>query len=249
MHMTRYQKMLVAVALVAWIWAAWHPLSRRDWMLENIPILILVPLILLLGQYFKFSSLSYTLMAVYVTLHVIGGHYTYSEVPFGYTLARWFGSNRNIYDRLVHFSFGLLFTYPIREFYVRLSKTKGFWGYYFPFDVVLAISAAFEIMEWLVATHVDTVLGLAFLGSQGDIWDTQKDMLMAAVGSLLALVIIFCINRIFDKNHFKDFWTSLRIPLGDKPMGEEGLKRLIKTNGKGNVPESNEPHDPHLSGL
>ena len=84
-------------------------------------------------------------------LHLVGAHYTYAEVPFGYTLQSWLGANRNMYDRLVHFSFGFLMAYPIREVFMRLVKTKGIWSFYLPFDVTLAFSAAYEIFEWLVA--------------------------------------------------------------------------------------------------
>ncbi len=145
-------------------------------------------------------------------LHVIGSHYTYSEVPFGYTIQDWFHSARNMYDRLVHFSFGFLLAYPIREVFMGLSQSKGFWSYYFPLELVSAASALYEVFEWLIAQNADPNAGLAFLGSQGDIWDTQKDMMLAIVGATIAMLIIYIINRLTKKGHFREIKASLRVP-------------------------------------
>ena len=103
--MTRYHKILIATFLVAWVWAAIHPKFPHDWLLENYLIFVFVPIIILSGWYLKLSSLSYTLITVFMILHVIGAHYTYAEVPFGFTLKEWLGASRNMYDRLAHFSF------------------------------------------------------------------------------------------------------------------------------------------------
>ncbi len=226
--MTRYRLFLFLIFIVAWLWAATNPTYPHDWLLENYLVFIFVPLILLLGRYFKLSDTSYTLITIFMIMHVIGSHYTYAEVPFGRTLQEWFGADRNMYDRLVHFSFGFLLAYPVREVFMRLSHAKGFWAYYFPLDLVGASSAIYEIIEWLTARNVDAAAGLAFLGSQGDIWDAQKDMLMAIVGAALAMLVIFIINWIFNKDHWKEFRESFRIPKNDKPLGEQKLKEYLK---------------------
>lgn len=226
--MSKYKLLLLAIFVLVWMWAAINPSYRHDWLLENYLVFIFVPLILIAGRYFRLSNVSYTLITIFMVLHVIGSHYTYAEVPFGYTLQHWAGSDRNMYDRLVHFSFGFLLAYPVRELFVRISRVKGFWSYYFPLDLVLAGSAVYEIIEWLTARNVDAAAGLAFLGSQGDIWDTQKDMLMAGIGAFLAMVIIFVINWVFNKNHWKEIKESFRIPRNDKPLGEERLKEYLK---------------------
>ena len=134
-------------------------------------------------------------------LHVIGSHYTYAEVPFGYALQEWLGASRNMYDRLVHFSFGLLLAYPIREVFMRVSRVKGIWAYYLPLDVTLSFSAIYEIIEWLIAIKTAPEAGLAFLGTQGDVWDAQKDMLMAGTGAFIAMIIVAIINLIQE-----EFW-------------------------------------------
>jgi putative membrane protein len=165
-------------------------------------------------------------------LHVIGSHYTYAEVPFGYTLQEWFNSSRNMYDRLVHFSFGLLLAYPIRELFLRVAKVKGFWGYYLPLDVTLAFSATYELIEWGTAAIVDPSAGLAFLGSQGDIWDAQKDMLMAGIGAIIAMLVTAAINWVYNPKFKKDMIQSFSIKKRDTPLGEIKLKQMIKATRK-----------------
>jgi putative membrane protein len=98
----------VLAFVAVWTWAAIEPFSPEDWLLENYLVFLFLPLILLLGHYFELSKVSYTLIALFGILHVIGSHYTYSLVPFGYILQRWFGAERNMYDRMVHFAFGFL---------------------------------------------------------------------------------------------------------------------------------------------
>src|SRR6185369_4979138 len=130
----KYKLFLCAAFAAAWTWAAINPVYPHDWLLENYLVFIFVPLILILGRYFKLSNISYTLIAAFMILHVIGSHYTYAEVPFGDTLKDWLGADRNIYDRLVHFSFGFLLAYPVREVFMRLAQAKGFWAYFLPVD-------------------------------------------------------------------------------------------------------------------
>lgn len=209
--MTKFQKLLVLIFLAVWVWAAIKPAYRHDWLLENYLIFLFVPLIIATGRYFKLSNISYGLITMFMILHVIGSHYTYAEVPFGDVLQVWLGASRNMYDRLVHFSFGLLLAYPIREVFLRLARVKGFWGYYLPFDVTLAFSALYEIIEWLAAASVDPQAGLAFLGSQGDVWDAQKDMAMAGIGALVAMVITVLVNLRYQKDFVAEMKAGFKI--------------------------------------
>ncbi len=103
-----------------------------------------------------------------MSLHAVGGHYTYAEVPFGYWLKDAFHLGRNHFDRIVHFSFGLLMAYPIREVFLRVASSRGFWAYYLPLDVTLAFSAVYEIIEMIVAKIATPGAGDAYLGTQGD---------------------------------------------------------------------------------
>src|SRR4051812_9799958 len=227
-HLIGLSVLFVAV----WVWAAIRPLYRHDWLLENILVFLGVPLIILSGIYFRFSKLSYTLITLFMMLHAIGSHYTYAEVPFGYTLQRWFGSNRNMYDRLVHFCFGFLLAYPVREVFMRLARARGFWGYWLPIDLTLALSATYEIIEWMVAARVDPSAGMAFLGSQGDVWDAQKDMLMAGIGAVIAMIIVARINMQLDPSFWKEMRASFRVPKADEPLGEVKLRDLMEADSK-----------------
>jgi len=206
-----------------WTWAAVRPVYREDWLLENYLVFLGVPLILLLGRWFRLSLISYTLLTVFMVLHVIGSHYTYAEVPFGYTLQHWFGAQRNMYDRLVHFSFGFLVAYPVREVFIRISRAKGFWNYYLPIELTLAFSAIYEILEWIAAVSSGSQAGIAFLGAQGDVWDAQKDMLMAGIGAVVAMTITFGVAMVVERDTWSAVRESLKIPAGDRPIGEDQI--------------------------
>lgn len=225
--MTRYHALLLGVFAAVWIWAAIEPVYPHDWLLENYLVFIFVPFILLTARYFRLSNLSYTLITVFMLMHVVGSHYTYAEVPFGTTLQHWLGAQRNMYDRLVHFSFGLLLAYPLREVLMRVAKVRGLWSYWLPFALVLAFSGAYEIIEWLVAAGVEPSAGLAFLGAQGDVWDAQKDMAVAAVGAAISLLVVAGIHWRFDPAFLSDLRASLKIEHGDKPLGERAVRDLL----------------------
>ncbi len=193
----RLLQILAAWFFILWVVLAIHPLDRHDWVLEN--ILVFAAFALMLGTYwiFPLSDLSYLLITLFMSLHTIGAHWTYSEVPLGYWLKDAFGFSRNHFDRIVHFSFGLLMAYPIREVFLRVASVRGFWAYYLPFDVTLAFSAAYEIMEWLIAALVAPGTGDAWLGTQGDIWDPQKDMTMAATGAVISMTVTAILRKWF----------------------------------------------------
>ena len=218
---SRYHLVLLALFLAVWIWSAIHPVFPDDWWLENILVFAGVPLIVGLGFYFRLSNLSYTLITVFMMLHAVGSHYTYAEVPFGFTLQNWFGAERNMYDRLVHFSFGLLLAFPVREVFVRITRARGVWSYYLPVELTLAFSAIYELMEWAAAAGVPPEAGLAFLGAQGDVWDAQKDMGLAGLGAIVAMAVTFLIVLRIDPEATKELRESLRIPPDDRPIGED----------------------------
>ncbi len=220
--MNWYRWSLAGVFAFVWVLAAINPVDRGTWLVENILVVLFALLLVVLAHYFKLSDVSYTFITVYLILHLIGAHWTYSEVPFGNFLQELIHSPRNMYDRVVHFSFGLLMVYPIREVFVRVTGAKGVWGYYFPLDVVLSFSAIYEIIEWLTAQIADPSTGMSFLGSQGDIWDTQKDMAAAGVGALIAVSIVLTINYLYNRKLGAEMRESLRIK-DPNPHGEESF--------------------------
>ena len=192
----RFQQTLAVWYAAVWLATSLHPLDRHDWFLEN--ILVFGMAVLLVGTYraFPLSDLSYLLITAFMTLHAVGAHYTYAQVPLGFWIQHAFGFSRNHFDRIVHFSFGLLMAYPIREVFLRVANARGVWAYYLPLDVTLAFSALYEIMEMVVATMVAPGTGDAWLGTQGDVWDAQKDMGLAALGALLCMCLTALIRKL-----------------------------------------------------
>lgn len=191
----RLLQLLVLWYAGVWVLTALAPLDRHDWFLENILVFGILAVLIGTHRVFPLSDLSYLLITAFMTLHAIGAHYTYSEVPFGFWLQHNLGFARNPFDRIVHFSFGLLMAYPIREVFLRVANTRGFWAYYLPLDVTLAFSAVYEIMEMVIATMVAPGTGDAWLGTQGDVWDAQKDMGVAALGALLCMCLTALVRR------------------------------------------------------
>ena len=187
---------LTLLFAIAWIWAAINPLHPDDWILENVLVVLFVPFVFWASRYFVFSNTSYVLVTVFMILHVIGSHYTYAEVPFGVNLGEWIGAERNMYDRLVHLLFGVVFTYPLFEYLQKKVQVKGFLVYFVSFMTVSAFAGFYEVIEWIAASVVDPEAGATFLGTQGDIWDAQKDMALAIVGSFVVLCIVW-LSRLF----------------------------------------------------
>lgn len=219
----KYKLFLLTVFMGVWCWAAYKPLHPADWLMENYLVFLFVPIILITARYFRLSKVSYTLITIFMCLHVVGSHYTYVDVPFGFTLQEWFDADRNMYDRLVHFCYGFLLAYPIREIYVRVAHTKGFWGLFFPIELTFAFSAIYELIEWRAVRNVPDELGLAFLGSQGDVWDAQKDMALAGLGALIAMCIVLIIRLRIDTQYWTELKESFRVSHDDMPLGEEAI--------------------------
>lgn len=175
-----------------WCFLAIAPYDRQDWLLENLLTLAAVIALALTFRWFQFSTISYVLITAFLTLHAIGAHYTYAEVPFGFWLQRTFDLARNPFDRIVHFSYGLLLVFPLRELLMRLAGVKGFWSYYLPVSGMVAQGGTFEIIEALVTQVVNPELGSAYLGTQGDEWDAQKDMAAASAGAMITTILLLC---------------------------------------------------------
>lgn len=181
--------LLIWIAII-WVITAISPYNRFDWFLENILVFIYGAIFVTTYRRFAFSNTSYTLLIVFFTLHLIGAHYTYAETPAGYWIRDLFNLQRNHYDRVIHFSYGLLCAYPFRELLTRAIGVRGNgWSYFLPVCLILAFSGFYEMIEMVVAMIVSPESGDAYLGTQGDIWDAQKDMLMAFSGAVTAMAI------------------------------------------------------------
>jgi putative membrane protein len=190
----KVRKHFLAIAIgcyvVLWIALAIQPLDRGDWLLENLLIFISVAVLGFTYSKFQFSHISYALILIFLSFHTIGAHYTYAKVPAGFWLQHWLHLSRNHYDRVIHFSFGLLLLYPMRELLRRTAHAKPFWDIWLSVATLAALSSFFEIIEAVIAQLVRPDLGAAYLGTQGDIWDAQKDMGAAFAGAVFAAVFL-----------------------------------------------------------
>jgi putative membrane protein len=142
---------------------------------------------------------------------------------------QWFPSlagGRNMFDRLVHFSYGLLLAYPIREMFLRIGNVRGFWGYFLPLDLTMSTSMLYELIEWGAAEYFGGDLGQAYLGTQGDVWDAHKDMALASLGALIAMFITALVNRHLQRDFAAEWAESIRVKRR-KPLGEEAIVRSI----------------------
>jgi putative membrane protein len=189
--------LLLAACAAVFAWSAVAPRDRFTWFLEVAPALIGAGVLALTFRSFRLSRLSYVLLALHAMILMLGGKYTYAEVPLGFWMEGWFGFTRNHYDRIGHFAQGFVPAIVAREVLLRRTPLRrGGWLAYLVFSVCLAISALYELLEWSVAELTGTAAD-AFLGSQGDVWDTQKDMAMAGVGAVAALLLL---SRLHDRS-------------------------------------------------
>lgn len=188
--------------MVVWGALAIAPSYRADWLLENAPTLVGVPLAVAGYRRFRFSDRAYVQATLFLVLHSIGAHYTYSHVPLGDWMRDAFGLARNHYDRVVHFSFGLLMLRPVREVGFRPGREPGRVAlFYFSVAGVALWSLLYEVTEWVVAAVVDPAAGTAYLGTQGDQWDAEKDMALAFLGAVIAATYEWWHDAHRDRRH------------------------------------------------
>lgn len=170
----------------------------HNWLLENALTILFLVILIFSFKKFQFSDLSYLLIFLYLCLHVYGSKYTYAENPLGFWLQDYFHASRNHYDRIVHFSFGFLLAYPMRELFLVGLKFPKWIAWILPIEMTLSISGLYELIEWAVADLFFPSQGVAYLGTQGDIWDAQKDIFLAFSGALLATSIVSLVKKIFN---------------------------------------------------
>ncbi|HTS75600.1 MAG TPA: DUF2238 domain-containing protein [Bryobacteraceae bacterium] len=191
----RFLHLMCIAMAIAFALGAYRPDTYFDWALENSLVFVFVPVLALTYQRLAFSDLSYLLIVMYLSLHEFGAHYKYSDVPLGEWLKPLLHTQRNHYDRIAHFSFGLLMAYPMREIAMRKLHVSGRWLYWLPVECTLGLSAIYEILEALMANILTPQRGEEFVGMQGDMWDSQEDMFMACLGSVVAVLVIAAIVK------------------------------------------------------
>lgn len=191
----RWLQIFVIVFFGVWISTMIGTTDWSNWFLENVLVFLFLGFLAISYRRHQFSDLSYLLFTIYLCLHVYGSKYTYAENPFGYWLKDAFHWERNHYDRIVHFSFGFLLAYPLRELFISWYKFPAWVGWVLPIEMTLSISGLYELIEWAVADVFFKAQGDAYLGTQGDIWDAQKDMFLATLGAIIATTIVSSIKK------------------------------------------------------
>jgi putative membrane protein len=180
---------MCAFAALAILIAAYRPVSFLDWALENALAFVCAVTLALAYRRVPLSDASYLMLAIFLGLHEFGAHYKYSDVPVGEWMKSWVGTSRNDFDRVVHFAYGLLCSYPLQELAMR-TGIRNAWRSVIPIASILAFSALYEMLEAAMAGLVPPALSNDFSGLQGDIWDAQKDMFMAGLGAVVAVTTV-----------------------------------------------------------
>lgn len=206
-------------------WSGYAPWHRQDWLLENLLVVLAIPVLWMIYRWLPFSRLSWTLVFTFLCLHELGAHYTYSEVPYeawwrgltGGSFNALVGWERNNFDRLIHVAYGLLLAYPMREIFLHLVKVRGFWGYLLPVELTLSSSALYEMIEWGAAEVFGGDLGVAYVGTQGDPWDAQKDMALAVGGAVVAMAVTALVHWRCQRDFAREWAESLRVAPAPPP--------------------------------
>ncbi|KAA3439547.1 DUF2238 domain-containing protein [Rufibacter hautae] len=172
---------------VFWTYTGFNTPDLKNWWLENTLTLSAVIFLVAYYKYFQFSDFSYTCMFLFMMLHVYGSQYTYAENPFGYWVKDQLHLDRNHYDRLVHFGFGFFLSYPMHEIFKNRTKVNAFYSYLLPIELTISLGAIYELIEWAVADIFFPTRGMAYLGTQGDVWDAQKDIAIALLGAAITM--------------------------------------------------------------
>ena len=189
-------KILLATFIIIWgITLAGTP-DLNNWLLENVLVFLFIILLYFIQRKYQLSDLSFLLIFLFMSLHVYGSMFTYAENPFGYWLKDQFDWKRNHYDRIVHFSFGFLLAYPMREVFIKWLKFPSWSAWILPIIITLAFGSFYEVIEFAVADIFFPEQGMAYLGTQGDEWDAQKDNSLSALGAVLASTIISSIKKL-----------------------------------------------------
>jgi putative membrane protein len=182
--------------LIFWAYTGITTPDGINWLLENTLTLSCIILIVAFYNIFRLSDSSYTCILLFLLLHVYGSQYQYQANPMGEWLQHTLNQSRNNYDRIVHFSFGLLLTYPLHEILVQGYRVKRPTFYLLPVVFIFTLGALYELVEWIVADLIFTnnSQGMTYLGMQGDVWDAQKDMALGLAGAIIAMVVVYVLR-------------------------------------------------------
>lgn len=234
--MTNRRTFLALLALYA-LWLASlavAPWDRQAWAIQNSALLAGVAALVVARRWIAFSRVSYVMIFAFLALAAVGAHYTYARTPYdawfaavtGRSFDALVGWERNNFDRVVHFAYGFLIAYPVRELFLRVADVRGFWGYALPLDVVMSTSMLWELAEWATATAFAGG-DQRFIGTQGDVWDTHKDMALATLGALLAMLVTAAVNRAYQRDFGREWAESLRVK-SREPLEPDGIAWIAR---------------------
>lgn len=220
----RLRVILLAILLVLGVISGIAPVSRSDWVLENVLVVLAIGVLWRSRRWLPLTAASVWVLFVFLCLHEIGSHYTYAKVPYdawfealtGRTFNSLFGWERNHYDRLIHFLFGFLLAVPIRELFLRLVRARGLTSYWLPVQMTMSWSAVYEVLEWLTIVFFGGDVGAEFVGTQGDELDPYKDMALALTGALLSMTIVALVNKSKGTDLQRD-WLEHHVPSLKRP--------------------------------
>jgi putative membrane protein len=191
----RFVHLLVAIFLVYWIYGWFNNHNMENWIIENLLVIILLPVLFLSRRWHRFSDMSYLFLFLFVMLHCYGAFYAYTSNAFGEWLKETYHLWRNPYDRIVHFSFGLFIAYPAREVLLNSFRVSKRASWLLPIEVAFSLGTIFELIEWGVAEFASSETGETYVATQGDVWDAHKDIALAALGAAITMLVTYICKR------------------------------------------------------
>jgi putative membrane protein len=186
---------LTTILLSYWVYGYFNCIDRKDWVIENLLVVICLSLLISTRKWHRLSDLSYLCIFLFVMLHLYGAFYAYTQNALGSWLQDKFILWRNPYDRIVHFSFGLLMAYPFRELLINKFRVSRNASWFLPIEIAFSFGTVFELIEWGVSAVTPKETGETYVATQGDVWDAHKDIALAALGASTAMLVIFILQR------------------------------------------------------
>ena len=192
---------LLAILLTCyWTYGWYFCIDRQDWIIENLLVVICLSALVLTRKWHRFSDLSLLCIFLFVMLHLYGAFYAYTQNAFGNWLQNKFQLWRNPYDRIVHFSFGLFMAYPFREILINKFRVSKKASWLLPVEIAFSFGTIFELIEWGVAAVTPKEIGETYVATQGDVWDAHKDILLAAAGAALCMLITYVASSLHTRS-------------------------------------------------
>lgn len=192
----RFLWLLAGLFITYWVYGWFFTHNLENWMIENILVVLFIPTLILTRKWHRLSDCSYACLFLFLMLHLYGAYYAYTANAFGEWLKAQYHLWRDPYDRIVHFSFGLLIAYPAREILINRFKMSGRATWLYPIEIAFSLGTVFEMIEWAVAAFTDSATGDTYVATQGDVWDAHKDIMMAAIGATICMLILYSIKKL-----------------------------------------------------